>query len=112
MTSTGESGLVHSFLFLLPEAVPRDDPAAEESEDVTKTAVGMVELLPSVLLNLASGPQIAVTKTAIHIAVIASDAHISGTSRSDRRSRSWRTSEGSCVIVDISYTSLPKPTLA
>jgi len=46
---------------------------------VTKTAVGMVELLPSLLLNLASGPQIAVMKTATHMAVIARDAHISRT---------------------------------
>ena len=45
----------------------------------------MVELLPSLLLNLASGPQIAVTITATHMAVIASDARISGISRSHQR---------------------------
>jgi hypothetical protein len=56
---------------------------------VTKTAVGIVELLPSLLLKCASGAQIAVTKTATHIAVIASDAHISGTTQGNgRRSRS------------------------
>ena len=69
---------------------------------MTKTAVGMVELFPSLLLNLASGPQIAVMKTATHMAVIASDAHISGMSRSDHhRGRSCTTREGSCDIVDI-----------
>ena len=69
---------------------------------VTKTAVGMVELFPSLLLNLASGPQIAVMKTATHMAVIASDAHISGMSRNDHhRGRSCTTREGSCDMVDI-----------
>jgi hypothetical protein len=54
-----------------------------------KTADGIVELFPSLLLNFASGPQIAVMKTATHIAVIASDAHISGMShRDDHRGRS------------------------
>src|SRR3974377_2153867 len=66
----------------------------------------MVELLPSTLLNLASGPQIAVTKTATHMAVIASDAHISGISRSDHRGRSVTARDGSRDIVDISYTPL------
>jgi len=66
----------------------------------------MVELLPSLLLNLASGPQIAVMKTATHMAVIASDAHISGMSRSDRqRGRSPTLCEGSCDRVDIVFAS-------
>ena len=73
--------------------------------------VGMVELFPSLLLNLASGPQIAVTKTATHMAVIASDAHISGMSRSDHRGRSWTTGEGSCDMVDIFLHPLSKPIL-
>ena len=65
----------------------------------------MIEPLPSTLLNLASGPQIAVMGTAIHMAVIASDAHISGMSRSDdHRGRSCTTREGSCDMVDIFYT--------
>ena len=75
-------------------------PVPRHANTVTKTAVGMVELLPSLLLNLASGPQIAVMNTATHMAVIASDAHISGTSRNDHRSRS---AGGSCEIVDISH---------
>jgi hypothetical protein len=87
--------------------VPKNAPT------VTKTAVGIVELLPSTLLNVAFGPQIAVTNTATHIAVIASDAHISGTRRSDdHRSRSCTTGEGSCDMVDISNNLLSGPILA
>jgi hypothetical protein len=71
----------------------------------------MVELFPSLLLNLASGPQIAVMKTATHMAVIASDAHISGMSRSDHRGRSWATGEGLCDMVDIVYTPFRSPIL-
>jgi hypothetical protein len=80
---------------------------------VTKTAVGIVELLPSTLLNLASGPHIAVMKTATHIAVIASDAHISGMARSDHhRGRSRTTRAGSCGIIDIFFAPFPSPILA
>ncbi|HEX6763577.1 MAG TPA: hypothetical protein VF094_12335 [Gaiellaceae bacterium] len=50
---------------------------------MTKTAVGMDELLPLLPLNCALGPQIAVTNTAIHMDVMASDAHISGIRRRD-----------------------------
>ena len=57
--------------FLATTQVPRN------ANTVTKIAVGMVELFPSLLLNLASGPQIAVMKTATHMAAIATDAHIS-----------------------------------
>jgi hypothetical protein len=85
--------------YLATTQVPRN------AKTVTKTAVGMVELLPSLLLNLASGPQIAVRKTAIHIAVIASDAHISETRRRNHRGRSWAIWEGSCDRVDILQTS-------
>jgi hypothetical protein len=46
------------------------------------------------------------------MAVIASDAHISGMRRSDHRGRSGTTREGSCDIVDISYTSLRGAILA
>jgi hypothetical protein len=91
--------------FLATTQVPRN------ANTVTKTAVGMLELLPSVLLNLASGPQIAVTNTATHMAVIASDPHTSGMSRSDHRGRSWTTPEGSCDIVDISFTPFRNPIL-
>jgi hypothetical protein len=66
---------------------------------VTRTAVAMVELFPSLLPNLVSGPQIAVMKTATYRAAIASDAHISGMSGSDHRDRSCATREGSCDIV-------------
>jgi hypothetical protein len=72
----------------------------------------MVELLPSTALNLASGPQIAVVNTATHMAVIASEAHISRTSRSDdHRGRSCTAREGSCDIVDIFYTPFRSPIL-
>jgi hypothetical protein len=89
--------------YLATTQVPRN------ANTVTKMAVGMVEWLPSTLLKFASGPQIAVMNTATHMAVIASDAHISGMSGSDdHRGRSLATREGSCDMVDIFYTLLLK----
>jgi hypothetical protein len=80
---------------------------------VTKIAVGIVELLPSLLLNCASGPQIAVMKTATHMDVIASDVHASGMScRNHQRVRSPTGREGPCEIVDkvsTSFHAQPSP---
>ena len=80
------------------------------AKKVTKTAVGMVELLPSTPWNCASGPQIAVTKTATHMAAMASDAHISGTARStDQLGRSRATGGDPCDIVDMFHTPFQDP---
>src|SRR6516165_1778223 len=68
---------------------------------VTKTAVGMVELLPSLLVNRASGPQIALKTTATHMAVIAMEAHISQMRRWSIHLRP-SIAVGGCDMVDIS----------
>jgi hypothetical protein len=54
-----------------------------DANSATKMPDGMVELLPSLLDPTKSGPQRAVTETAIHIAVIASDAQTSLTRSSE-----------------------------
>jgi hypothetical protein len=64
------------------------------------------------LVNLASGPQIAVTKTATHMAVIDSDAHISGIrGTDDHRDGSRTAGDGPCDMVDIVYTPFLKTIL-
>jgi hypothetical protein len=78
-----QQGISTATYFRWPKACFATIQVPRNAKNVTKTAVGMVEPLPSVLLNLASGPQIAVMDTATHMAVIASDAHSSGISRSD-----------------------------
>jgi hypothetical protein len=47
------------------------------ANSATKTPIGMVEPLPSLLWKTALGPQTEATATAIHIAKIASDAQTS-----------------------------------
>jgi hypothetical protein len=75
---------------------------------------GMVELLPSLLVPTKSGPQTAVTATAIHIAVIASDAQTSLTRRARpspapeqpwRAGAKWSTSHTSSLMQTLARRS-------
>jgi hypothetical protein len=74
---------------------------------------GIVVLLePAPLVDTKSGPQIVAIATAIHIAKIASDAHISTTrTRWDQCRVSGETAVGGCEIVDMSHL-LPSERLA
>jgi hypothetical protein len=65
---------------------------------------GIVVLFVEPLEDTKSGPQTALTATAIHIAAMASDAHISATKSEDQPLRSV-TRAGGCEIVDIGFTS-------
>jgi hypothetical protein len=76
------------------------------ANSATKTPVGMLEPLPSLLWKTALGPQTEATATAIHIAKIASDAHISRARSSTVHPRSETVPLGGCEIVDISTSFL------
>jgi hypothetical protein len=81
----------------------------------TATAIpdGIVVLLPpGPLLETKSAPHTALTATAIHIATIASDAHISvARSCKDQRLLSGIARADGCEMVDISHL-LPGATFA
>src|SRR5262245_60733342 len=74
-----------------------------DANSATKTPSGIVDPLPSLLWKTASGPQTDATATAIHIAKIASDAHMSRARSSQVHPRSDTVSVGGCEIVDISH---------
>src|SRR5215467_12634780 len=74
-----------------------------DANSATKKPIGIVEPLPSLLWKTALEPQIEATATAIHIAQIASDAHISRARSSRVRPRSGTVPVGGCEIVDISH---------
>jgi hypothetical protein len=65
---------------------------------------GIVVWFVGLLDDTKSGPQTALTATAIHMAAIASDAHISATKSEDQPGRSV-TRVGGCEMVDIAFTS-------
>jgi hypothetical protein len=76
-----------------------------DAKIATATADGMVVLFVGLLLDTKSGPHTAATATAIHIATIASDAHISVTKNRVQCS-SLVTCVGACGMVDISTSFL------
>src|SRR5262245_66245047 len=76
----------------------------------TMTPDGIVVLLaPLPLVDTKSGPHTALTATAIHIAVIASDAQTSDVMCS---SQCCRSGTGCCETVDIFDPPFPAPTFA
>jgi hypothetical protein len=86
----------------VPEAVPCDDPRAEEREQCTTTADGTVETFPPALVFTLFGPNTASNSTASQMTMIDKAAHISVTrSSGDQRRFSWTTAGGSCERVDI-----------
>jgi hypothetical protein len=74
-----------------------------DAKRATATPEGMVVLdVPAPLVETKSGPQIALTETATHIAVIASDAHISLMRKSAAHVPSWMDAAGGCEMLDMS----------
>jgi hypothetical protein len=77
-----------------------------DANSATKKPMGIVEPLPSLLWKIAFDPQTEAIATAIHIAQIASDAHISRARSSMVQPRSETVPVGGCEIVDISTSFL------
>src|SRR5262249_60093895 len=74
-----------------------------DANSATKTPVGIVDPFPSLLWKTASGPQTEETATAIHIAKIVSDAHMSRAWSNSVHPPSETPPVGGCEIVDISH---------